>query len=160
MTSIPPASAVPPTPSASTLGVSAVSAPPASPAGADTAVLTQLPGNLQSAAGPGMVISGTVVSIDDHGQALLQTNSGTISFTTSATLTVGQQISLQIQAAGSQLQAVILTQGPGSRSAATLTGSLATADLAEALATPAATVAPSVATGSIIVATVIGAATA
>lgn len=99
MTTIPPATPVSP-------GSAAAAAPPA-PAAGSTAVLTQLPEAVRAAA-PGTVISGTVVGRDSQGQTLLQTNAGVIGLRTAA-LAIGSQITLQIQAAGSQLQAVLLS---------------------------------------------------
>lgn len=151
MTTIPPSGAIPP-PVPST-----PSAGPAVPAGGPvTAVLTQVPTGLQLA-GSGTVISGTVVGIDNQGQALLQTNAGPVVVQANVGLSVGQQISLKVQAGGTPLHAVILSAE--AQATAELTSAVAsgTPDLsAPEAATPATSVAPSVAGGSVIVATVIG----
>ena len=138
---------IPPSP------VSAPSAPTA-PSGQPTAVLTQLPGALPTA---GTVITGTVVGRDNQGQTLLQTDAGIVAFKTAAALTVGSQVSLQVQAVGNQLQAVILSALAAGTKAPT--GSSATRPPAAggtASATPATTIASSVSTGSVLTATVIG----
>lgn len=121
------------------------------PTGTVTAVLTQLPSSLQSA-GPGTIVSGTVVSVDNQGQIILQTSAGLVSVQSGASVSVGQQVSLQIQAAGNgQAQAIVL-----SVEAAVAAEMTAPDTPAPAAATPAATIAPSVATGPVVIATVIG----
>jgi hypothetical protein len=124
---------------------------PTAAAGPATAVLTQLPPSLQSA-GPGTIVTGTVVSVDNHGQIVLQTGAGLVSVQSGASVSVGQQVSLQIQATGSgQAQAIVLAAEAVAAAELTAPGSAA----AEA-PTPAATIAPSIATGSVVIATVIG----
>lgn len=149
MTTIPPPSAL--APAVPTTGGSTV-----------TAVLTQLPPSLQSA-GPGTIVTGTVVSVDSQGQVVLQTNAGLVSVQSAASVAVGERVSLQIQAmGGGQAQAIVL----GVEAAATAELAAAAAAVADpsaagqAAAAPAATIAPSVATGSVVIATVIGPGTA
>lgn len=149
MTTIPPPSALaPPVPAAAGSTV--------------TAVLTQLPSSLQSA-GPGTVVSGTVVSVDPQGQIVLQTNAGLVSLQSAANVAVGQQVSLQIQATGGgQAQAIVLSvEALATAETAALAAAIAEPSAAaQEAAPPAATIAPSVATGSIVIATVIGPGTA
>jgi hypothetical protein len=147
MTTIPPSS-VPPPP-----GVSAPGAPTA-PAGQSGAILTQVPPAVRAAV-PGTVITGTVVGRDNQGQTLLQTNEGTVAFKTAAALTIGAQISLQIQTVGSHFQAVILSTLPGAKPGATTPGGQPLASGGTAAA-PATTIAPSVSTGAALTATVVG----
>jgi len=135
---------------------SSVTAPgaPTAASGQPTAVLTQLPGAQPT---PGTVITGTVIGRDNHGQMLLQTDAGVVAFKTAAALAVGSQVSLQIQAVGSQMQAVILSAlAAGSKTpTGTTPGRTPTAGAA-ATAAPATTIATSVSTGSVLTATVIG----
>jgi hypothetical protein len=144
MTSIPPAPPVTP-------AAAAASAPTSAAAGS-TAVLTQLPSAVR-AISPGTVITGTVTGRDQQGQTLIQTDSGVIAMKTAANLAVGSQVSLQVQAAGSQLQAVILSAIAPKPGAAAGTVPTATTPAGGAAAT---TIASTVATGSVLTATVIG----
>ena len=146
MTSIPPSS----------ISSASAASAPAAPTGQPNAVLTQLPGAQPPT--PGTVITGTVLSRDAQGQVLLQTDSGVVAFKTAALLTVGSQVSLQIQAVGSQLQAVILSAlAAGAKgTAATLTPGRSPAGSGTAAAAPATTIAPSVSAGAVVTATVIG----
>ena len=153
MTSIPPPSAPPPVPTPS--GAAAPSAPTA-PAGGSGAILTQVPPAVRAAV-PGTVITGTVVGRDTQGQTLLQTNEGVVAFKTAAALTVGSQISLQIQTVGSQFQAVILSALAAGAKTGSATPGGQPAGAARAAAAPATTIAPSVSGGGgVITATVIG----
>jgi len=114
--------------------------------------LTQLTSAVR-AISPGTVITGTVTGRDQQGQTLIQTDSGMIAMKTLANLAVGSQVSLQVQAAGSQLQAVILSAIAPKPGATTGAAPTATAPGGGAAAT---TIASTVATGSVLTATVIG----
>jgi hypothetical protein len=127
-----------------------------------TALLTQLPPDLASV-GRGAAISGTVIAVDSQGQVLLQTNAGVVGFQSLVSVSVGQQVTLQVQStAGGQVQAMIVAAEAKAMNEIGSAGGPAQApDAAPAeVATPAATVAPSVASGSVIVATVIASASA
>jgi len=127
-----------------------------------TALLTQLPPELQSA-GRGTVISGTVVAVDGQGQVLLQTSAGVVGFQSLVSVSVGQQVTLQVQStAGGQVQAMILAAEAKAMDEIASAGSPAQApDAAPAeTAAPAATVAPTVTSGSIVMATVVASAPA
>ncbi|MBV8538048.1 MAG: hypothetical protein JO128_20800 [Alphaproteobacteria bacterium] len=129
--------------------------------GADiTALLTQLPPDLQSA-GRGTVISGTVIAVDPQGQVALQTSAGIVGFQGVVSVSVGQQVTLQVQStAGGQVRAMVLAAEAKAMDEIASAGAAAQAPDAAAAeaAMPAATVAPSVASGSVIVATVIASA--
>ena len=148
MTTIPPSS-VPPPSGAATPGA------PTAPVGPSGALLTQVPAAVRTAV-PGTVITGTVVGRDNHGQTLLQTDAGVIAFKTAAALTVGSQISLQIQTVGSQFQAVILSALPATKQGSAAAPGATPAAAGGSASAPATTIAPSVSTGSVITATVIG----
>lgn len=145
MTSIPPST---PVASASTSSAASASAAPAI---GTTAVLTQLPDAVRLTT-PGTVITGTVVGRDNHGQILLQTDSGVIGLRTAAHLAVGSQITLQLQAAGSQLQAVLLA-AVAPRTGAAAPAPTARASPASPTGAPAATF--TVSSGPVLTATVI-----
>ena len=122
-----------------------------------TALLTQLPPDLQSV-GRGTMISGTVVAVDSQGQVLLQTGAGIVGFQGLVSVSVGQQVTLQVQStAGGQVQALILAAEAKAMDEIAAAGGTAQAPDAAPAETPApaATVAPSVTSGSVIVATVI-----
>ncbi len=145
MTSIPPSSISP---------ASAASAPTA-PTGQPTALLTQLPGAQPPT--PGTIITGTVLSRDAQGQVLLQTDAGIVAFKTAAALTVGSQVSLQLQAVGSQMQAVILSAlATGAKGPAAAQTPGRPAGSGAAASAPATTIATSASTGAVVTATVIG----
>ena len=122
-----------------------------------TALLTQLPPDLQSV-GRGTMISGTVVAVDSQGQVLLQTGAGIVGFQGLVSVSVGQQVTLQVQStAGGQVQALILAAEAKAMDEIAAAGGTAQAPDAAPAETPApaATVAASVMSGSVIVATVI-----
>jgi hypothetical protein len=76
-----------------------------------TAVLAELPSGLRNAA-VGTFLTGTVIERAANGMTLLQTGSGVLGLKTTVPLPVGSAVTLQIQTAGAQLQAIVLAITP------------------------------------------------
>lgn len=73
-----------------------------------SALLTQLPSTLSHVA-VGTFLTGTVVDRNPNGLTLLQTPNGLLGLKTTVPLPPGSTVTLQIQTAGAQLQAIVLS---------------------------------------------------
>ncbi|MBI3709904.1 MAG: hypothetical protein HY246_19830 [Proteobacteria bacterium] len=74
-------------------------------------LLTQLPSELRQLVA-GALLSGIVVGRDARGQTLLRTDAGIVTLRTPAPPPVGSAVMLEVQAVGTQVQAVILSITP------------------------------------------------
>lgn len=80
-------------------------------AGPASALLTGLPDTLRNLA-VGALLSGTVLTRDSSGLTMLQTGAGVFGVKTTVPLPPGSNVTLQVQSAGAQLQAIVLSVTP------------------------------------------------
>jgi hypothetical protein len=89
-------------------GLSPASLPQGAPA---SALLTEVPAALRNA-GLGAFLTGTVIERAANGMTMLQTGAGILGIKTTVPLPVGSAVTLQVQTAGAQIQAIVLAVTP------------------------------------------------
>lgn len=91
--------------------------PPSLPQGAPiTAVLSDLPAALRNLT-LGAFLTGTVLERNGSGITMLQTGAGVFGIKTTVPLPLGSTVTLQVQSAGAQMQAIVLSVMPQGASA-------------------------------------------